>query len=113
MVELDLDLVTIAVANSNDLRCQKIVSLVLCNYYFAPCGSMKGVHLPLSLCEEECAFVQKSCSDLWEKVNHIMVQRGIEVIICEETQSRFNGVSACCSGFGIDTGIIVISSYVL
>ncbi len=96
------------VARSNDSMCQELVSMILCNYYFAPCGSVNGVHLPLSLCEEECVLVRDNCSELWTQV---MDQQGIEVIACNETTSRFEGLSACCDGYGIDTGSYVIRYY--
>lgn len=78
-----------------------MVSTVLCNSYFSPCGSIDGVHLPMSLCEEECIYVSDKCSELWLQVQQVMAQQDIEVVHCNQTTSRFNGLSACCSGFGI------------
>ena len=103
-VSASLDLLVSTVAENSDSDCRELVSTILCNYFFSPCGSTEGVHLPLSLCEEECVIVRDNCSALWTQVQEVMEEQNIEAIVCNETTSRFNGLSACCRG--IDIGMI-------
>lgn len=82
---------------ATDPVCEDMVLTVICNHFFLPCGSTDGVHRPLSLCEAACDFVAETCFGLWE------VAMGQDVVItCNSTAPRFQGLSPCCSDFGID-----------
>ena len=82
--------------------CVDMVARIVCNFYFPPCGSEEGVHLPLSVCKEECDYVSETCSDLWDEVHGFMMDSpNLEILFCNQTHSRFNGFVACCSGVGI------------
>ena len=83
-------------------ECQTLVANVICSYYFPPCGSVNGVHLPLALCETECNYVRGACPSLWE------FAQSKRSLFCNETTSRFQGVSLCCS----DGGIIITGKWI-
>lgn len=60
------------------------------------------MHLPLSVCPEECAFVRDKCVMTWEAVqDSLNLQEHLEIIDCDNTTFRFRGISSCCSGLGI------------
>ena len=85
---------------NGSVKCQEMILKIVCNYYFAPCGSSSdGIHLPISLCREECESIRSSCSDLWYRVQEIMAHQSFETILCNDTSSRFQGLSPCCSDF--------------
>ncbi len=81
-------------------NCRDMTMRIICNYFFAPCGSVDGVHRPISLCQDECEFVTNNCSALWDRLQRQMSSFP-ERIFCNDTLSRFGGLSTCCSGFGI------------
>ena len=84
------------------LQCRDLVSAIICNYFFAPCGNIiDGVHLPLSVCEEECTCVKEDCSALWRKAQQILAEN-LDMIYCSDTMTRFQGLSLCCSGLDIN-----------
>ena len=78
-----------------DLNCQDMVSEMVCNYVFPPCGSTDGVHLPLSICEDACNFVAQTCPKLWQAVLRTVP------IACNNTATRLMGLSPCCSDLSI------------
>ena len=91
------------IMSTSSLQCRDLVSAVICNYYFAPCGnSTNGVHLPLSVCQDECECVSEDCSLLWTQAQEILAEENLDIIDCSDTSSRFKGLSLCCSGLGIN-----------
>ena len=101
-VSRKVDLLEIIVSGEDSHECQDLVSRIVCNYYFAPCGnSINGVHLPLSLCREECEYVREKCFNLWMQVHQATAELDSEIINCYDTTIRFQGMSTCCSNFGI------------
>ena len=83
-------------------QCQELVSNTLCNYFFPSCGNEGGVHLPLALCPEECAYVSQECESIWTGVMGTLEQlEDIPALNCSASSSRFRGLSACCVSAGI------------
>lgn len=90
------------VSAESNTECQDLASRIICNYYFAPCGnSISGIHRPLSVCQEECECVRESCLDLWGNLQQVMLEQELEIIMCNSTSARFQGIATCCSSFDI------------
>lgn len=99
-----LQFVDININNLSDEElCRDQVSRVVCSHFYPSCGSREGVHLPLSLCREECEFVSESCGDTWRAVMMtLMIPDPTGAINCATSSSRFGGVSAFCVAAGIN-----------
>ncbi len=93
----------IAIDGEESTECRDLVSRIICNYYFAPCGnSISGAHLPLSLCQDQCDYVMEICSNLWMRIDQeIMQQTNLDAIICNDISRHFQNLPTCCSDFGI------------
>ena len=89
-------------------ECGDLISKVLCHYFFAPCGANGLLHLPLSICPEECNFVEAACAKQLGLVNNLL--RGsanLNIISCRATGALLQGLSPCCIDAGIEIrGII-------
>ena len=81
--------------------CQDRIRKVVCNFFFPSCGSQSGVHRPVSVCSEECAFVAESCPVAWSAAQQVL-EHIHEEIVCNDTASRLGELSGCCSGVGVD-----------
>ena len=86
-------------------ECGDLISKVLCHYFFAPCGANGSLHLPLSICSEECNYVQSACANEWRIVNNLLNNAGITMINCKATSTLLKGLTPCC----IDAGIEIAS----
>ena len=87
--------------SGDDEECGDLISRVLCHYFFAPCGANGLLHLPLSVCQEECQYVQSACSRQWGIVNNLLGTARLSTISCSTTGALLQGLAPCCTGAGI------------
>ena len=87
-------------------ECGDLISKVLCHYFFAPCGANGLLHLPLSICPEECNFVEAACASKWKIVNALLSGAGLSTINCSATGALLKGLTPCC----IDADIEIAST---
>ena len=92
--------------SGEDGECGDLISRVLCHYFFAPCGANGQLHLPLSVCQEECQYVQSACTNQWKIANNLLNSAGLSTISCSATGSLLHGLALCC----IDAGITIKSN---
>ena len=76
--------------------CGNLISKVLCHFFFAPCGENGLLHLPLSLCSEECHYVESTCDNEWKIVNSLLINAGLNTINCRSTGAHLQGLTPCC-----------------
>ena len=98
--------------------CQELVLRVVCHYYFIPCGRNGTQFPPTSICSEECSFVQSNCLSVFNAIEVILDDTGMDFIDCTNPASVLNPLPSCCTGVGVvipgkilPSGII-ITSYV-
>ena len=82
--------------------CEDIISKMVCHYFFAPCGANGSLHLPLSVCPEECRYVQSACADQWTRVNNLLSRTQLGTINCSATGALLQGLTPCCVDAGIE-----------
>ena len=82
-------------------ECGDLMSRLLCHYFFAPCGANGQLHLPLSVCPDECYYVQTVCEQQWGVVNHLLSAAGLSNVSCSATGALLQGLAPCCTGAGI------------
>ena len=92
--------------SGDDGECGDLISRVLCRYFFAPCGANGQLHLPLSVCQEECQYVQSACTNQWKIANNLLNSAGLSTISCSATGSLLQGLALCC----VDAGITIKSN---
>ena len=78
------------------LECSDLISRVLCHYFFAPCGANGLLHLPLSVCSEECHYVESTCEKEWVVVNNVLGSAGLSTVNCSSTSIHLQGIAPCC-----------------
>ena len=93
--------------DGDDLECLTRVKKVVCNFFFPSCGSQSGLHRPVSVCGEECAFVARSCATTWESSQQALRltasnDPALGDIDCMDTASHLSNLSGCCSGVDVD-----------
>ena len=94
------------ILHGNDGECGDLISRVLCHYFFAPCGANGQLHLPLSVCQEECQYVQSACESDWRIVDNVLSSAGLSTVGCTSTDALIQGLAPCC----IDAGIKIQST---
>ena len=94
------------ILHGNDEGCGDLMSRVLCHYFFAPCGANDQLHLPLSMCQEECQYVQSACRSDWRIVDNVLSSAGLSTVGCASTDALIQGLAPCC----IDAGIKIQST---
>ena len=83
-------------------ECSDLISKVLCHYFFAPCGANGLLHLPLSICSEECNYVESVCASEWRIMNDLLNNAGLSTVNCKATVILLKGLTPCCIDAGID-----------
>ena len=106
-VSNELDGRILPVLSGDDEECGNLISRVLCHYFFAICGANGLLHLPLSICQEGCQYVQSTCINQWRIVNNQLSSAGLSTISCSATGALLQGLAPCC----IDAGIRIESKY--
>ena len=82
-------------------ECGDLISRILCHYFFAPCGANGQLHLPLTVCPDECHYVQSTCEGHWRTVNNLLITSGLSTIGCTSTDALIQGLGSCCMDAGI------------
>ena len=67
-----------------------------------PCGEHGLLHLPLSICPEECNYVETTCANEWETVNDLLNGAGLSSLECSATGTLLQGLTLCCIDAGIE-----------
>ena len=89
-------------------ECGDLISRVLCHYFFAPCGANGLLHLPLSVCSEECHYVESTCASEWKVVNNLLRNPRLKPVDCGITGALLQGLTLCCTHAEIDIKSILI-----
>lgn len=82
-------------------ECEELISKVLCHFFFAPCGENGLLHLPLSICPEECYYAKTVCESEWKIVEILLASVGLDFIDCDATGEHLQGLAPCCTDVGI------------
>ena len=95
-------------------ECVDLISRVLCHYFFAPCVMTNDLlPLPLSMCPEECHYVEIACADQWKIMNILLIgSTKLNSISCEATDALLEGLAPCCIDAGIKKGNEGMISYI-
>ena len=88
-----------------DGGCNELISKVVCHYFFAPCGANGLLHLPLSVCPEECHYVQSACEHKWNIMNSLLNNAELGIVNCNRTGNLLQGLSPCCTDAQTDLGL--------
>ena len=92
-----------AILRMNGDECPDLIRSVICNYIFAPCGSNGTVHVPRSLCSDECNYVRNACSNQWNIIDRILgLDPKLGRMNCSDTSSRLTPLPTCCISAGIE-----------
>ena len=84
-------------------ECGNLISKVLCHSFFPPCGANGLLHLPLTLCPDECHYVEIACAYQWVVVNNMLAgSTKLNSINCEATGALLQGLTLCCIDSGIE-----------
>ena len=111
--ELDDRVLSMLNSSRVDEECNDLISKVVCHYFFAPCGANGLLHLPLSVCPEECHYVQSACESDWSVVNELLHDApDLRPIICDSIDTQLRGLSPCCIEIsrGINFNEVLLSS---
>ena len=93
----ELDDRVLPILSGDNEECNDLISKVVCHYFFAPCGANGLLHLPLSVCPEECNYVQSACERDWSSVNGLLHRAThLDMIICNATDNHLRDLSLCC-----------------
>jgi len=87
-------------------HCQELIQNVLCLYYYPPCGVNGTLTSPVSICPEECFYVQNECAGTWNQLASLL---GISVsdlrfIDCSSPGQILDPLPHCC----VDAGVTVL-----
>ena len=97
VLSMELDDRVLPILRGDNVECHELISKVVCHYFFAPCGENGLLHLPLSVCPEECHYVESTCASEWSVVNDILSRaEGLSTVDCNATGSLLGGLSPCC-----------------
>ena len=94
----------ISVVYDTSSRCQDLIRNVLCLYY-PPCGFNGILTAPVSICPEECLYVQHECTDAWNQLEHLLALPGsyLSFINCSNPTQILDPLPHCC----VDAGITI------
>ena len=88
-------------------HCQELIQSVLCLYYYTPCGFNGTLTSPVSICPEECFYVQNECTDTWNQLAGLLGISGSDLgfINCSSPGQVLDPLPHCC----VDAGVILPS----
>ena len=86
-------------------RCQDLIRRVLCLYYYPPCGFNGTLTAPVSICPEECFYVQHECTNAWDQLERL-VSITLGFINCSSPGQILGPLPYCC----VDAGITMNTS---
>ena len=87
-------------------RCQDLIRRVLCLYYYPPCGFNGILTTPVSICPEECFYVQHECLEVWNGLETVLLEINLGFINCSSPGERLDYLPHCC----VDAGITMDTS---
>ena len=113
IISSELDARVSPVLSGVDGECGDLMSRLLCHYFFAPCGANGQLHLPFSVCPDECDVVQSTCPNQWRTINNLLSLANLRTINCT-TGSLLQGLAPCCIDAGIEIkcmiAIVILST---
>ena len=109
----ELDERVTPVVSGDDEECNNLIAKVVCHYFFAPCGANGLLHLPLSVCPEECHYVKSACANEWMIVNDLLENAQLGSINCNTTGALLQGLDPCCIDAEIEMKSTLSRSYIL
>ena len=86
--------------------CQELIQNVLCLYYYPPCGFNGTFTAPVSICPEECFYVQHKCLKLWNYLEISLLESEFGFIDCSSPGQRLDSLPHCCVDAGITMDIL-------
>ena len=103
-----LSTVTSVVFTDASSRCQDLIRRVLCLYYYPPCSFNGTLSAPVSICSEECFYVQHQCADKWDQLERLLSVPGSSLgfINCSSPGQILDPLPHCC----VDAGITMDTS---
>ena len=103
-----LNAVVSIVFDTTSSRCQDLIRRVLCLYYYPPCGFNGTFTPPVSICPEECLYVQHECADAWNQLESLLGISGsvLGFINCSNPGQILDPLPHCC----VDAGITMDTS---
>jgi len=86
-------------------HCQELIRSVLCFYYYPPCGVNGTLTSPVSICPEECFYVQNECAGTWNQLAGLLGISGSDLrfINCSSPGQILDPLPHCC----VDAGVTV------
>jgi len=86
-------------------RCWELIQSVLCLYYYTPCGFNGTLTSPVSICPEECFYVQNECTNAWNLLESLLGSSaaGLGFINCSNPGDILEPLPHCC----VDAGITI------
>jgi len=84
-------------------QCQELIQNLLCLYYYPPCGVNGTLTSPVSICPEECFYVQNECANVWNQLETLLstAAPSIGFINCSNPGQLLEPLPHCCMGAGI------------
>ena len=95
-----LNAVTSVVFDTTSSRCQDLIRHVLCLYFYPPCGFNGTLTAPVSICPEECVYVQNECTNAWNQLKSL-VSINLGFINCSNPGQILDPLPHCCVDAGI------------
>ena len=90
----------IPISVSTTAECRDNVLRIICHRFFAPCGTNDTIHLPTSICREECSYVRDTCQTFWDQAFEA-IESELERVNCETPGSALSPLPTCCTGAGV------------
>lgn len=88
-------------------HCRELIRNVLCLYYYPPCDLNGTLTVPVSICPEECFYVQHECTNAWKRLESLFSLSGpnLGFINCSHLGSMLDPLPHCCVDAGITMDI--------
>ena len=102
VLSMELDDRVLPILRGDNVECHELISKVVCHYFFAPCGENGLLHLPLSVCPEECHYVESTCVYKFMTTNNLLSNAGLNIVNCNTTSDLLQGLSPCCTDAQIE-----------
>ena len=90
-------------AITTSAQCKELTRNVLCLYYYPPCGVNGTLTSPVSICPEECFYVQNECANVWSQLERLLGAAGLGFINCSCPGQSLEPLPHCC----VDAGITI------
>ena len=89
--------------DASSSHCQDLIQKVLCLYYYPPCNFNGTLTVPVSICPEECFYVQDTCAHAWQQLEEVFSFSGeaFELINCSYPGKILDPLPHCCVDAGI------------